>query len=192
MPARLDRPRADGGASEAEFVAVIEDQSGNSRGSWPRRVQGEVRFDDGSRALYATDASNYRQVPIGVVIPRTIEDVVATIALCRRFGAPIVIRGGGTSLAGQGCNVAVLIDFSKYLNRVLSNSMQRTASRESSRAASSTICGCSREQHTSHLRPRSRRPTTTIRSAACSATIPAACIRSWRAARPTMSSRSTS
>jgi hypothetical protein len=57
-----------------------------------RAVQGEVRFDDGSRALYATDASNYRQVPIGVVVPRSIEDVVATIDLCRRHGAPIVLR----------------------------------------------------------------------------------------------------
>src|SRR5919201_5389513 len=82
-------------------------------------LQGEVRFDNGSRALYATDASNYRQVPIGVVAPRTVEDVVATIDICRRHGAPIVLRGGGTSLAGQGCNVAVLIDFSKYLNRIL-------------------------------------------------------------------------
>jgi FAD/FMN-containing dehydrogenase/Fe-S oxidoreductase len=82
-------------------------------------LQGEVRFDNGSRALYATDASNYRQVPIGVVAPRTVEDVVATIDICRQHGAPIVLRGGGTSLAGQGCNVAVLIDFSKYLNRIL-------------------------------------------------------------------------
>jgi len=85
-----------------------------------KAIEGEVRFDKGSRALYATDASNYRQVPIGVVIPRNIEDAVTTIALCRRYGAPIVNRGGGTALAGQGCNVAVLIDFSKYLNRVLS------------------------------------------------------------------------
>src|ERR671931_614332 len=84
-----------------------------------RALQGEVRFDNGSRALYATDASNYRQVPIGVVVPRTVEDVVATIDICRQHGAPIVLRGGGTSLAGQGCNVAVLIDFSKYLNRIL-------------------------------------------------------------------------
>src|SRR5436305_12625427 len=82
-------------------------------------VAGEVRFDNGSRGLYATDASNYRQVPIGVVIPRTLADVQQTIELCHRHGAPIVARGGGTSLAGQGCNVAVLIDFSKYLNRVL-------------------------------------------------------------------------
>lgn len=84
-----------------------------------RNIEGEVRFDNGSRALYATDASNYRQVPIGVVVPKSIDDVVATIAACRRHGAPVVSRGGGTSLAGQCCNVAVVMDLSKYLNRIL-------------------------------------------------------------------------
>lgn len=83
------------------------------------KILGEVRFDNGSRALYATDASNYRQIPIGVVIPKSKEDVVETIAACRRYNAPILSRGGGTSLAGQCCNVAVVMDFSKYLNRVL-------------------------------------------------------------------------
>ncbi|HVR71637.1 MAG TPA: FAD-linked oxidase C-terminal domain-containing protein [Vicinamibacteria bacterium] len=83
------------------------------------RVAGEVRFDEGSRALYATDASNYRQVPIGVVLPRSIEDVTETLSVCRRFGAPVLARGGGTSLAGQCCNVAVVIDTSKHLHRVL-------------------------------------------------------------------------
>ena len=82
-------------------------------------VKGEVRFDDASRALYATDASNYRQVPIGLVIPRTIDDVIATVAACRELGAPILSRGGGTSLAGQCCNVAVVIDFSKYLRAIV-------------------------------------------------------------------------
>jgi FAD/FMN-containing dehydrogenase/Fe-S oxidoreductase len=82
-------------------------------------VDGEVRFDIGSRALYATDGSNYRQVPIGVVIPRTIDAVVATVAAARKHGAPILPRGCGTSLCGQCCNVAVVIDFSKYLNRIL-------------------------------------------------------------------------
>jgi FAD/FMN-containing dehydrogenase/Fe-S oxidoreductase len=82
-------------------------------------VKGEVRFDDGSRALYATDSSNYRQVPIGVVIPRDVDDVVATVAACHAVGAPVLPRGGGTSLCGQCCNVAVVIDFSKYMNRVL-------------------------------------------------------------------------
>src|SRR4051812_31969602 len=79
-------------------------------------IAGEVRFDAGSRALYATDASNYRQVPIGVVIPRTEEDVVNTIATCRQHGAPVLARGGGTSLAGQRCHVAVAVDISEYLN----------------------------------------------------------------------------
>src|SRR3954468_18883979 len=84
-----------------------------------RAIEGEVRFDAGSRALYATDASNYRQVPIGVVLPKTKEDVVRAVEICRRHGAPILPRGGGTSLCGQCCNVAVVIDFSKYLHRVL-------------------------------------------------------------------------
>ena len=83
-----------------------------------RAVKGEVRFDDGSRALYATDASNYRQVPIGVVIPRDADDVIATVALARKHGAPILARGGGTSLAGQCCNVAVILDFSKYMHNI--------------------------------------------------------------------------
>lgn len=83
------------------------------------RVKGEVRFDPGSRALYAADGSNYRQVPIGVVIPTQIDDVLETLSTCHRFGVPVLSRGGGTSLAGQGCNVAVVIDFSKYLHHVL-------------------------------------------------------------------------
>ena len=80
---------------------------------------GEVRFSRGDRALYATDASNYRQVPIGVVVPRAIDDVVATIAVCHDHGAPVLSRGGGTSLAGQTCNTAVVIDWSKYLRHVV-------------------------------------------------------------------------
>jgi FAD/FMN-containing dehydrogenase/Fe-S oxidoreductase len=83
-------------------------------------VRGEVRFDAGSRALYATDASNYRQIPIGLVIPLDHADVEATLAACRQMGAPILPRGAGTSLAGQCCNVAVVLDFSKYVNRIIS------------------------------------------------------------------------
>ncbi len=82
-------------------------------------VDGEVRFGDGDRALYATDGSNYRQVPIGVVVPRTVEAAVAAVSVCRDHGAPVLSRGGGTSLAGQCCNVAVVIDWSKYLRGVL-------------------------------------------------------------------------
>ena len=84
-----------------------------------RRIAGEVRFDNASKAIYATDASNYRQIPIGVVIPRTVEDVVQTMAVCREHKAPVLSRAGGTSLAGQCCNTAVVIDWSKYLNKVL-------------------------------------------------------------------------
>ncbi len=80
------------------------------------RIRGEVRFDPGSRALYATDASNYRQIPIGLVIPRDEADVISTVELCRQFDAPILSRGAGTSLAGQCCNTAVILDFSKYMN----------------------------------------------------------------------------
>src|SRR5579864_6468247 len=83
------------------------------------QVRGEVRFDDGSRALYATDGSNYRQVPIGVVIPHDVDDVLAAISVCREFGAPLLCRGAGTSLAGQCCNVAVVLDFSKYMAKIL-------------------------------------------------------------------------
>ena len=85
-----------------------------------RTVRGEVRFDAGSRALYATDSSNYRQVPIGLVIPLDEDDVLATLTACREVGAPVLPRGAGTSLAGQCCNVAVILDCSKHLNRIVS------------------------------------------------------------------------
>ncbi len=84
------------------------------------RVDGEVRFDAGSRAVYAQDASNYRQVPIGVVVPRTVDAAVAAIAACRDHDVPVLSRGGGTSLAGQCCNEAVVIDWTKYCHRLLS------------------------------------------------------------------------
>ena len=84
-----------------------------------RTVKGEVRFDRGSRALYASDGSNYRQVPIGLVVPRDADDVIAAVAACRRHGAPVLSRGAGTSLAGQCCNVAVVLDFTKYMNQIL-------------------------------------------------------------------------
>ena len=93
------------------------------------RIEGEVRFDAGSRALYATDASNYRQPPIGVVIPRTLDDVVQTMRTCREFDAPFLSRGGGTSLAGQCCNIAVVVDYSKYLHHIVALSAERARAR---------------------------------------------------------------
>ena len=82
-----------------------------------RHVEGEVRFDRASRAMYSSDGSNYRQIPIGLVVPRSADDVIATVAACGKFGAPVLPRGGGTSLAGQCCNVAVVLDFTKYMNQ---------------------------------------------------------------------------
>jgi FAD/FMN-containing dehydrogenase/Fe-S oxidoreductase len=83
-----------------------------------RVIEGEVRFDRGTAAIYSTDASNYRQVPIGVVIPRHEEDVVRAARLARENSVPILARGGGTSLAGQTCNTALVLDFSKYMNAI--------------------------------------------------------------------------
>lgn len=82
-------------------------------------VKGEVRFDAGSRAVYAADASNYRQVPIGVVVPTSVDDMVATLAVCHELDVPVLARGAGTSMCGQSVNVAVVIDTSKHVNRVL-------------------------------------------------------------------------
>ncbi len=93
---------------------------GGLRAALAERVDGEVRFDAGSRAAYAFDASNYRQVPIGVVVPRSVGAAQAAVAVCREHDAPVLSRGGGTSLAGQCCNEAVVIDWAKYCHRVVS------------------------------------------------------------------------
>src|SRR5205807_8090762 len=90
-----------------------------------KTVKGEVRFDRGSRALYAADASNYRQIPIGLVVPRDDDDVIACVVACKKYGAPVLPRGAGTSLAGQCCNVAVVLDFTKYMNRILDRKSTR-------------------------------------------------------------------
>ena len=110
-------------------------------------VRGEVRFDAGSRALYAADASNYRQVPIGVVIPRSKQDVIETVAVCRRFGAPLLSRGGGTSLAGQCCNVAVIIDWSKYLHNIIELNVEQ----KYARVQPGTICDTLRDAAKPHI-----------------------------------------
>ena len=89
------------------------------RAELTRAIAGEVRFDRLDRALYSTDASVYQIVPVGVVIPKTLDDVLATLKICSRLGVPITARGGGTSQAGQSIGPGVILDFSKYLNRVL-------------------------------------------------------------------------
>src|SRR5881398_2693737 len=102
-----------------EKRAALKADSESLESALRRHVRGDVRFDNGSRALYATDGSNYRQIPIGVVLPRDADDVIAAISICREHAAPILPRGGGTSLAGQCCNVAVVLDFSKYMAEIL-------------------------------------------------------------------------
>src|SRR3954469_14655828 len=82
-------------------------------------VRGEVRFDDVSRALYSTDASVYQIEPAGVVCVASREDVVRTVRTCRSHRVPITMRGGGTSQAGQAIGSGVVVDTSKYFNRLL-------------------------------------------------------------------------
>jgi FAD/FMN-containing dehydrogenase/Fe-S oxidoreductase len=109
-------------------------------------IAGEVRFDDATRAVYASDASNYRQVPVGVVLPRSVEDVVAAVALCRKHDAAILPRGAGTSMCGQSVNAAVVIDCSKYLDRVLAvDPVSRTAQVEPG-----AVCDALREAAEAH------------------------------------------
>ena len=81
-------------------------------------IRGQIHFDDAHRALYATDSSNYRHAPIGVVFPLDADDVIAAVAACRQFDAPLLTRGAGTSLAGQGTNAAVILDFSRHMHRI--------------------------------------------------------------------------
>ena len=83
-----------------------------------RHVAGEVRFDDTSRRLYATDASHYQVQPLGVVVPRTTDDLAVTVQIAAELGVPITARGAGTSLSGQSIGPGVVLDCSKYLNRV--------------------------------------------------------------------------
>lgn len=116
---RVEGPRAADGRLRREGVDVPPAQIEKLEVDLKAAIKGEVRFGMADRALYATDASNYRQLPYGVVLPRTAEDVVATVRLCNAHDVPVTPRGGGTALAGQTCNTAVIIDFSKYMHRVL-------------------------------------------------------------------------
>ena len=133
--ATMNRP-----ANEAPLHLVRRDQRrriGESetrrvlRDELEARIGGEVRFDDTSRMLYSTDASNYQIEPVGVVIPKTTEDVLAAVELAASHGVPILARGGGSSLAGQAVGAALVIDYSKYLNRILDlNVEERTVTVE--------------------------------------------------------------
>src|SRR4029078_5163205 len=105
------------GASPIETSADIDARG--LEGALSTQIAGEVRFDRISQALYSTDASVYQILPLGVVIPKTRDDVIRTVDVCRQFGASITARGGGTSQAGQAIGAGVQLDFSKYLSKVL-------------------------------------------------------------------------
>jgi FAD/FMN-containing dehydrogenase len=94
-----------------------------------RRIRGDVRFDAGSRAMYTTDSAIFRRVPIGVVLPRDADDVVEAMAVCRRFGAPVLGRGGGTSISGNSCNVAVVFDMLRFMNHIVALDPERKIGR---------------------------------------------------------------
>ena len=112
IPSKGDPAAATGMTSVQQVDAVAVHQE------LTQAIEGEVRFGTTSLAMYANDSSNFRQIPIGVVVPRTTEDVVATHRVCSRHGAPILNRGGGTSLSGETVNYAVVIDHSKYLRHM--------------------------------------------------------------------------
>jgi FAD/FMN-containing dehydrogenase/Fe-S oxidoreductase len=107
MPVRAERARAAAGTAgwQGDLLAAALDA---------------VRLDDGARATYSTDSSNYRQVPLAVVTPRTVDEAVAVVAVCHRHRVPLLSRGGGTSLAGQTTNAAVVLDWTKHCNRLVS------------------------------------------------------------------------
>src|SRR6266478_2271902 len=95
-------------------------------GELRKQLEGEVRFDALSRALYSTDASVYKIRPLGVVVPKTREDIVRVVEICGRYRCPITMRGGGTSQAGQAIGDGIQVDTSKYYNRLLEvNAEQR-------------------------------------------------------------------
>jgi FAD/FMN-containing dehydrogenase/Fe-S oxidoreductase len=98
---------------------VHASERGDIENELKRRVSGEVKFDPFSRVLYSTDASIYQMEPVGVVIPRNVEDVLAVIEVAKEHGVPVLPRAGGTSLAGQTVNHAIVTDFSKYLNQLI-------------------------------------------------------------------------
>src|SRR5215471_16862888 len=118
-------PEADMSTTELPLIsstAPAAKEAGDRSAFWSelrQRVRGEFRPDRLSRALYSTDASVYQIVPLGVVLPRTEEDVLATLKACARFGVPLTARGGGTSQAGQCIGPGVILDCSKYFNEIL-------------------------------------------------------------------------
>ncbi|MCC6291095.1 MAG: FAD-binding protein, partial [Bryobacterales bacterium] len=109
LPSGTPVPHADAGRVDREAL----------RRELSASITGEVRFDALSQSLYATDASVYQQKPLGVVIPRTREELARVVAICARHVCPLTMRGGGTSQAGQAIGEGLIADQSKYCNRLL-------------------------------------------------------------------------
>ncbi|MGH6656534.1 MAG: FAD-binding and (Fe-S)-binding domain-containing protein, partial [Actinocrinis sp.] len=118
-PAAQDPPGSQGPSTAIGATRSASPASPALESALSEALRGEVEFGAGTRAVYATDSSNYRQVPIGVVFPRDEADVVSALTICARFDAPVLGRGGGTSLAGQGCNEAVVVDFSRHMTAIV-------------------------------------------------------------------------
>ena len=111
MPLLYETARKAANISASEVSAIADKLRG--------QIAGEIRMDHYNRLMYSTDASMYQMMPVGVVVPRSADDVEATIRVAREHGVPVMPRGGGTALAGQATNHAIVMDFSKYMRNVL-------------------------------------------------------------------------
>jgi FAD/FMN-containing dehydrogenase/Fe-S oxidoreductase len=118
----IKQPHSD---PESGHKSALQVNIGALKRDLSKKIKGEVRFDTASIALYATDSSNFRERPLGVVVPRTLDDVVNAHRICSRHGAPIVSRGCGTSLSGETVNFAVVIEHSKYLTHIGKTDVER-------------------------------------------------------------------
>jgi FAD/FMN-containing dehydrogenase len=107
------------GRVAADYLFYPDERARSLGEELRRTLSCPVHFEAQARALYAADASNYRQVPIGVVVPRNISDVAEAMDICRRHEVPVLARGGGTAIAGQSVNVAVVFDFSRFMNKIV-------------------------------------------------------------------------
>ena len=111
MPLLHETTRKAAQLAESEIAEIAEKLS--------KQIAGDVRMDRYSRLMYSTDASMYQMMPVGVVVPRSADDALAALLVAREHGVPVLPRGGGTALAGQTCNHAIVIDFSKHMRSVL-------------------------------------------------------------------------
>ncbi|HEY9714493.1 MAG TPA: FAD-binding oxidoreductase, partial [Chroococcales cyanobacterium] len=112
-----------------------------------RVIEGEVHFETSYKAMYSTDASNYRQIPVGVVLVRSADDMIRTVEICRKYRVPVLSRGGGTSLCGQCCNAAVVMDTSKYFNRILELNYEEKYARVQPGVVLDTLRNRAEEKH---------------------------------------------